>query len=123
MTNVRVNHENNTIVITKAFAKKASVYGTSAYKELREIKIDNPNYKVEVREVSKTTSSTNKITLSTMENYIKMHDESGKILEEFNALRKEKLGENLHKTTFFQIKKWFFGKYPELKKNEVKKVA
>lgn len=115
MTNVRISHENNTIVITKAFAKKASVYGSDAYDELRKIKLDNPDYKVEVRTVSKTTSATNKITLATMENYIAKHDTTGEIMKQFNALRNEELGENLHKTTFFQIKKWFFETYPELK--------
>ena len=115
MTNVRISHENNTIVITKAFAKKASVYGSDAYEELRKIKLDNPDYKVEVRAVSKTTSSTNKITLATMENYIAKHDATGEVMKQFNALRNEELGENLQKTTFFQIKKWFFEIYPELK--------
>ena len=115
MTNVRINHEERTIVITKKFAKDASKYNSQAYKDLRDIKNDNPGYKVEVREVSRTTSSSNKITLATMENYIAKHDATGEIMRKFVSLRDEELGENLQKTSFFQIKKWFFETYPELK--------
>ena len=115
MKNIIIAHERNTIVITKAFAKKASVYGSQAYRDLREVKNDNPNYKVEVKTTSKTTSPINKVTLATMENYIAKHDETGEVMKQFNALRNEELGENLQKTSFFQIKKWFFETYPELK--------
>ena len=111
MTNVRISHENNTIVITKAFAKKASVYGTPAYKELAEAKRDNPNFKIIVKANNKSVTSANKITLSMMENYIAKHDETGEIMAKFNSLRHE----NLQKTSFFQIKKWFFETYPDLK--------
>jgi hypothetical protein len=115
MTNVRINHEERTIVITKKFAKDASKYNSQAYKELRDIKNDNLGYKVEVREASRTTSSSNKITLATMENYIAKHDATGEIMRKFVSLRDEELGENLQKTSFFGIKKWFFETYPELK--------
>lgn len=110
----RINHNERTIEITKKYAKAASTTTSNAYQELKEIRIDNPGYKVVVREVSKKTSANNRITLNTMENYIKMHDTDGKIMEEFKKRRDEKVGEKLHKTTFFQIKKWFFETYPEL---------
>ena len=41
MKNIIANFERQTLTITKAFAKKASVYGTPAYKELAEAKRDN----------------------------------------------------------------------------------
>lgn len=115
MNAVRINHNERTIEITKKFAKEASTTTSSAYKELKEIRNDNPGYSVVVREVSKKTSACNKITFKTMEKYIQMHDTDGKIMKEFESLRNEQVGENLHKTTFFQIKKWFFETYPELK--------
>ena len=116
MNAVRINHDERTIVITKKYAKLASVYNSTAYKELRKIKSENPNYQVIVREVSKKSTVSSRLTLRTIENYIKMHDADGKIMEEFKNKRYEKAGENLEKTTFFQIKKWFFATYPELKK-------
>lgn len=120
MNAVRINHDERTIVITKKYAKAASVYNTNAYNELTTIKRENPTYQVIVREVSKKTSVNNRITLSTMENYIKLHDTDGTIMEEFKRMRDEKVGENLEKTNFFQIKKWFLNKYPNLKKDSSK---
>ena len=116
MNAVRINHDERTIVITKKYAKLASEYNAPAYKELRKIKSENPNYQVIVREVSKKSTVSSRLTLRTIENYIKMHDADGKIMEEFKNKRDEKVGVNLEKTTFFEIKKWFFATYPELKK-------
>ena len=116
MNAVRINHDERTIVITKKYAKAASVYNTNAYNELTTIKRENPTYQVIVREVSKKTSVNNRITFSTMENYIKLHDPDGKIMEEFKKMRDEKEGENLEKTNFFKIKQWFLNQYPNLKK-------
>ena len=116
MNAVRINHDERTIVITKKYAKAASAYNSNAYRELRKIKSENPNYQVIVREVSKKSTVSSRLTLRTIENYIKMHDADGKIMEEFKNKRDEKTGENLEKTSFFEIKKWFFATYPELKK-------
>jgi hypothetical protein len=120
MNAVRISHGERTIVITKKYAKEASVYNTNAYNELAMIKSQNPTYQVIVREISKKTSVNNRITLSTMENYIKLHDPDGTIMEEFKRMRDEKVGENLEKTNFFQIKKWFLNKYTNLKKDSSK---
>ena len=116
MNAVRISHEERTIVITKKYAKLASAYDSNAYRELKEIKKVYPNYQVIVREVAKKSTVSSRLTLRTIENYIKMHDADGKIMEEFKSKRDEKTGENLEKTTFFEIKKWFFATYPELKK-------
>ena len=115
MTNIKIDHAERKIVITKKFAKEASVYNSPAYKELRDIKNDNLGYAVVVRETHKTSSVTNCITLSSIENYIAKHDETGEIMKQFMKYRNEENGDNLHRTTFFQIKKWFFETYPELK--------
>ena len=115
MNAVRINHEERTIVITKKFAREASKYGTPAYNELKEIKADNIGYAVVVRAVEKKVSPINNITYKTIENYIVKHDPTGEIMSDFLKLKNEVVGEKLHKTTFFQIKKWFFKTYPELK--------
>lgn len=115
MTSVTLNHENHTIVITKAFSKLASVPHSDEYKELKAIKLDNPDYTVVVRQTGKRTSGTNRITHKAIENYISKHDETGEIMKTYLKYKNEEAGENLHKTTFFQITKWFFETYPELK--------
>ena len=115
MKNITLNFADNTIVITKAFAKASANPHSNEYKELKAIRNDNPDYTVVVRTVEKKVAQNNRITIKTMENYIAKHDASGEIMAKFNSLRNEEKGENLHKTTFFQIKKWFFETYPNLK--------
>ena len=49
-----------TLTITKAFSKKAIVYGTPAYKELAEAKRDNPNFKIIVKANTKVSTPLSK---------------------------------------------------------------
>ena len=115
MTNVTLNHADNTIVITKAFAKASANPKSNEYKDLKTLRSENPDYTVVVRQVTKKATQNNRITHKTMENYISKHDATGEIMKKYLALKNEEVGENLQKTTFFQIKKWFFETYPTLK--------
>ena len=114
-TMVKINHEDRSIIIAKAFAKKASTYGTSEYKMLMEIKNDNKDYKIVVKSAPKKKVGNNDITIEDMRAYIEKHDEDGSIMKEFDLMANEKKGENLKRTNFFVIKKWFFEQYPDLK--------
>ena len=117
MTNsIMLNHETKSIVITKAFSKNASTYGTTEYKELIKIKNDFRDYQIVVRSVPKRKRGINDISLTDMETYIQKHDDEEKsIMSTFKSMVNEKAGENLKRTSFFTIKKWFFEQYPELK--------
>ena len=53
MMNITVNAKRNEIVITKAFAKAASKFGTDEYNALREVRNDYPNFKVVTQSTSK----------------------------------------------------------------------
>ena len=47
MTNtIVINNKKNAIEITKAFEKAASRFGSDEYKQLRQARNDNPNFKV-----------------------------------------------------------------------------
>lgn len=113
---IMLNHETKSIVITKAFSKNASTYGTTEYKELIKIKNDFRDYQIVVRSVPKRKRGINDISLTDMETYIQKHDDEEKsIMSTFKSMVNEKAGENLKRTSFFTIKKWFFEQYPELK--------
>ncbi len=113
---IMLNHETKSIVITKAFSKNASTYGTTEYKELIKIKNDFRDYQIVVKSAPKRKRGINDISLADMEAYIKKHDdERESIMTTFNSMVNEKAGENLKRTSFFTIKKWFFEQYPELK--------
>ena len=113
---IMLNHETKSIVITKAFSKNASTYGTTEYKDLIKIKNDFRDYQIVVKSAPKRKRGINDISLADMEAYIKKHDdERESIMTTFNSMVNEKVGENLKRTSFFTIKKWFFDQYPELK--------
>lgn len=113
---IMLNHETKSIVITKAFSKNASTYGTIEYKELIKIKNDFRDYQIVVRSTPKRKRGINDISLTDMETYIQKHDDEEKsIMSTFKSMVNEKAGENLKRTSFFTIKKWFFEQYPELK--------
>lgn len=113
---VKFSHEDRTIIITtKTFAQKASIYGTEEYKMLMKIKNDNRDYKVVVKSSPKRKNGTDRVTLDDMRAYIEKHDEDGSIMKEFDLMTNEQKGDNLKRTSFFAIKKWFFEQYPDLK--------
>lgn len=124
---IKISHNTNSIIITKAFERKASIYNSEEYKELLAVQKDFPTYKVVVNQVSKKTSRKSKITLEDMRRYILAHDNKEKsIMAEFNKMtqKKKESGELITKT-FFEVKKWFYGTFKELqdKKENTKEVA
>ena len=114
MNALTLRHENKSIVITKDFAKKSSNPNNAEYQKLADVKRVYADYTVIVRAVSKKNSKTNKIKLADMKAYIGKHDDDGSIMMQFEAMINEEAGENLQRTSFFAIKKWFFEQYPDL---------
>ncbi len=114
--NVRIDHNERAIVITKDFAKKSSIPGSDEYRSLLAIRRDNREYSVVVRSSSKRSGGTSKIRLVDMRAYISKHDDAeGTIMKAFEAMVNEEAGENLKRTSFFAIKRWFFQQYKDLK--------
>ena len=50
---MKINHKNCTIELTKTEMKEAETFGSQMYKDLREARQDNPNYRVKVVTPSK----------------------------------------------------------------------
>lgn len=90
MTNtIIVNSKANTLVITKAFAKAASIFDSDEYKTLQEAKRDNPTYRVVVKakKASDKSSDHNKgLKYSYMEKYIVAHDDEQKSIVKRHTL-------------------------------------
>ena len=113
---IRLNHDDHTIIITNDFAKKSGNPTTNEYKDLMRIKNQNRDYTVVVKTTTKRNDGTSKITKAKMKAYISKHDdENGTIMAQFKAMVDEEVGENLNRTSFFAIKKWFFEQYSDLK--------
>lgn len=122
MTNtIIVNSKANTLVITKAFAKAASIFSSDEYKALQEAKKDNPTYRVVIKakKASDKSSDHNKgLKYSYMEKYIVAHDDEQKsIMKEYMGLRgltKEAQALGIDSMDYSDIKNWFLDKFPEI---------
>ena len=112
MANITVNYKKNTLEITKAFEKKASAYGSEAYRELCEARKEFPNYRIVVK-TTKSNNSFKGMDYDFMKEYISKHEASEKHTEELNELIDKKL-------TYGEIKQWFVETYPIFKNCETR---
>jgi len=72
MTNYTINHINQTITLTKNFAKAAGTAGTNAYKEMVKLRKDWPGYEMLIREIKRNANkrSYGKLTYKRMREYL-----------------------------------------------------
>ena len=111
MKNISINFKNNSIELTNAFAKKASIIGSEAYRELKDVKSEYPNYKIVVLNPRSNKSQIKGITLELMRKYAERKNDG--FINELNSLVE-------NKTSFFEIKQEFIKKYPQFKNYKTK---
>lgn len=117
---MKINHKNQTIEMSKKFAKAASVFGSREYKQLQEARRDYPDFRV-VTVSRKTTGKKETfkgLTYEYMEMYIQKHDDDTKsIMSEYLMLRgktdeaEEALAESC---TYLEMREWFLKKFPAI---------
>ena len=126
MNNITINTSKKALEITKDFQKKASIYGSEAYKELKEAKADFPTYRVSVK-IGSQRKYEDRITLKDMKLYIENHDDDGTKMSTFNELHGVSLKdvdnncEAVSSAKMSDIKKWFFITFPELAERTTEK--
>lgn len=107
MSNININYRNNTIEISKTFAKSAGAYGTNAYNELASARKDFPNFRLVVKS-SNSNNTFKGMDYDFMKNYISCHDDAEERTKAFDKLREKDL-------TYGEIKQWFIATYPVFK--------
>ncbi len=114
-TSVIVDEMNEMLVITKAFYKKACVFGSAEYYELRKAR-EETGYEISFKFADKTTY--HGLNFKRMEAYIQTQPNAEANLIEFKAVKKiaEAKGAKYPLT-----KEWFFKTFPNYKADEVKK--
>ena len=121
MNTIKINAAARTIEMTKAFSKKAYVYGTEEYMMLQNARKDYPNFTPTVKVATKkSVNKNNGLTYEYMKDYIsKLADDEKKasVLDNYRTLRgldenDEQIAESEDYDT---IKKWFLGTFPEIK--------
>ena len=120
---MKINHKNCVIELTKTEMKAAETFGSQMYKDLREARQDNPNYRVKVVTPSKKVDRHKGLSADAMKKFIQKHDDKNQtILKEFYQLRgltpegkKDEFGRSV---TYGELKQWFLEQYPQFKKME-----
>ena len=109
----RIDFNNNTIVMTKAFAQKAANPATDEYDELMKIRKDFEGFKLEIRESAKKKNSLKGLDYGFMEQYIARHDyEENSKMAEFKKLTVKNY-DMLTANRYGRVRKWFLEQYPE----------
>ena len=113
-SHIIANHEDQTLIVTKALYKKASIVGSPEYYELRRAVNENKEYSIVIKSVDKKTY--HGLTFEIMEKYIETQPDSEKILVKFAAVKRiAKAKGSLYPLT----KKWFLNTFPAYKENEI----
>ena len=111
--NLKVDHENQQIVIGKAFSRKQYDIDSREYKALCDVVQMFPQYKVKVKEIKKKASKEayKGLTYEYMEKYIHVKGTRAD-RQEYDNMR---LLAECHSKRFPVIKQWFLNKHEEVK--------
>ena len=105
MKKISINYVLGQIQISEAFSKKAAIYNSPAYNELREIRTSYPAFSiVMMKSKSKVKNIIKGISIDFLRKYVESHNEDG-FLDEFNKLVENKL-------SFLQLRNEFIKHYP-----------
>lgn len=114
MKNVKIDFDRNEAIVTKAFQKKATTYGTPEFRQWREIRNEFPNIQMVVK--SNRTSDIYNTTYEKMEKYINTFDNAETILEEMAKVReRSKIQRNPHR----YVLAWFESVFPNYKTSDI----
>ena len=110
---LRIDVENNLILMNKAFEQAASIVDSDEYKLLQMARRDYPNYKVIRRTIKKNSSKEcyRGLTYDFIRDYIMRHPRCDQKLREFNELLELS---KCHSIRYPRIKQWFLESYPEV---------
>ena len=108
-----IDHANNgTIILTKAFNKKASNPHNPEYGAMIKLRSDFPNYAFQMKEISTNEDKVThaKLTYGEMEKHIRLREsDPTKMLQVFEIV---KSGSSITKSRYAYVKKWFLETYP-----------
>lgn len=111
-----VDESNSTLVMTKAFYKKACAFGSVEYYALRKAKAENEGFEVVFSYQVSEKKTYNGLTFTRMVEYIKTQPDSESRLMEFEVVQQIAAVKG---SKYPLTKKWFLLTYPEFKENAV----
>ena len=117
-TQYEIDFINSKIILTKKFAKAASILNTPEYMTLLELRRNHPDYTFELREIRKKEGkkSYRNLTYEHMEAYIITRD--GKGSEAHKEFEQVKKLSQVQAGPYAYVKSWFLKKYEDAFKKE-----
>ena len=109
-----VDGMNKALVMTKVFYKKACLFGSEEYYELRKAQAENEGFEIAFKFADKETHRG--LTFKRMADYIKTQPDADARMMEFEAVQKIPKAKG---AMYPLTKEWFFLTYPQFKKDEV----
>lgn len=119
MRPLTINFAEHRIVMTRAFAKKASDPSTKEYRELKEALTTFPSFSVEHHTIKKSSSKeTYKgLNYEFMIEYISTRVDEKKREKAMADLEEQMFLTKCHSKKFPTVRKWFLETYPEIDSN------
>ena len=117
-TQYEIDFINSKIILTKKFAKAASILNTPEYTALIQIRRENPDFTIELREIKKKEGkkSYRNLTYERMEEYIIARE--GKDSDALKEFEKVKMLSQVQAGPYAYVKTWFLKKYEDAFKKE-----
>ena len=102
--------DETTAQVTKAFEKKACIFGTEEFKLWREYKALFPNAKMVTKSINKNPNQKNRrnMTFKNMEEYIQTQPNAKELEEEFKTIKKRS---KIQKSPYQYVLSWFEAKF------------
>ena len=110
---IRINRQDAKIEVSKAFLKRANLYGTSESHTLEDVRAAYPNFAVVPRSIAKSNKKRPhlKVSYAYMERYILSHEKAEERMKEYQEMR---FRAECQEKTFSKVKEWFVALYPEI---------
>ena len=98
--------DETTAQVTKAFEKKACIFGTEEFKLWREYKKEFPNAKMVTKSINKNPNQKTRrnMTFKNMEEYIKTQPNAKELEEEFKTIKQRS---KIQKSPYQYVLSWF----------------
>ena len=102
--------DETTAQVTKAFEKKACIFGTEEFKLWREYKKEFPNAKMVTKSINKNPNQKTRrnMTFKNMEEYIKTQPNAKELEEEFKTIKQRS---KIQKSPYQYVLSWFEAKF------------
>lgn len=102
--------DDNTAQVTKAFEKKACIFGTDEFKLWREYKAMFPNAVMTTKSINKNPNQKNRrnLTFKNMVGFIQTQPNAKELMEEYETIQKRS---KVQASPYQYVLSWFEGKF------------